>query len=332
MLPPATATPQAKSLSVRKKRPLQPAAPTAESATPPAGAVYTNTVRIGYARISTRTQDHQSQLDALAAANCREVIVETASTRAARPKLAATLKPGDTLVIYKPDRVARSMKELLVLLEDELHARGVNLEILNGICAGLHKPNGQTIADKMLFMVAAMAAEMERDLIQDAPSTAWPRQPPRAAEADGPSPLTRTPSPSPVHVRLAMSPSPPSPPTWASADPPSTGPSPTQQPETPRHVRDTGLRPLRRCPTATRTAAADAAHPPPCSLSVKTCLRYAPRGMIASRVSRSARPETQMFERDGAPGRFKARWETGYGPAERGAGVPWPDSGFGRPV
>jgi DNA invertase Pin-like site-specific DNA recombinase len=110
------------------------------------------------------------QLDALAAADCREVIVETASTRDARPKLhatLATLKPGDTLVIYKPDRIARSMKELLVLLEDELHAREINLEILTGICAGLHKPNGQTIADKMLFMVAAMAAEMERDLISE---------------------------------------------------------------------------------------------------------------------------------------------------------------------
>jgi DNA invertase Pin-like site-specific DNA recombinase len=59
------------------------------------------------------------------------------------------------------------MKELLVLLEDELHARKVNLEILTGICAGLHKPNGQTIADKMLFMVAAMAAEMERELIHE---------------------------------------------------------------------------------------------------------------------------------------------------------------------
>lgn len=98
------------------------------------------------------------------------MIVETASTRSARPKLRAllnSLKPGDTLVIYKPDRIARSMKELLVLLEDELHARDINLEILTGICAGLHKPNGQTIADKMLFMVAAMAAEMERELIHE---------------------------------------------------------------------------------------------------------------------------------------------------------------------
>jgi DNA invertase Pin-like site-specific DNA recombinase len=76
------------------------------------------------------------------------------------------LAPG-TLVVYKPDRVARCMKELLVLVQDELHARDVNVHILTGICAGLHKPNGQTMVDKMLFMVAAMAAEMERELIRE---------------------------------------------------------------------------------------------------------------------------------------------------------------------
>lgn len=71
------------------------------------------------------------------------------------------------MVIYKPDRVARSMKELLVLLEDDLHAKNINLHILTGICAGVHRPNAASIADKMLFMVAAMAAEMERDLIRE---------------------------------------------------------------------------------------------------------------------------------------------------------------------
>jgi len=133
-------------------------------------AAFDNSVRIGYARVSTRAQDHQAQLDALAAAHCREVIVETASTRDDRPKLRGALgmlHSGDTLVIYKPDRVARSIKELLVLLEDQLHARGAALHILTGICAGLHHPDGATIADKMLFMVAAMAAEMERDLIRE---------------------------------------------------------------------------------------------------------------------------------------------------------------------
>jgi hypothetical protein len=59
------------------------------------------------------------------------------------------------------------MKELLVFLEDELAPRGINLHLLTGICTGIHRPNGQTIADKTLFMVAAMAAEMERDLISE---------------------------------------------------------------------------------------------------------------------------------------------------------------------
>ena len=71
-------------------------------------AAYSNTVRIGYARVSGRTQDHQLQLDALAAADCRDIVIETASTRTDRPKLRqalAVLKPGDTLVIYKPERV-----------------------------------------------------------------------------------------------------------------------------------------------------------------------------------------------------------------------------------
>src|SRR5216683_899652 len=148
-----------------------------------AAPAYDNSVRIGYARVSTRAQEHQAQLDALAAAHCREIVVETASTRDARPKLGEALdklQADDTLVIYEPDRVARSMKELLVLLEDQLHARGINLHILTGICAGTHRPNGAIIADKMLFMVAAMTAEMERDLIRERTLDGL-----RAAEAHG---------------------------------------------------------------------------------------------------------------------------------------------------
>ncbi|GAA3152724.1 recombinase family protein [Planomonospora alba] len=139
-------------------------------ATAPAEPAPANAIRIGYARVSTRSQDHQLQMDALAAAHCREVVEETASTRTHRPKLHATIarmQPGDTLVVYKPDRIARSVKELLVLLEDELAPRGINLHILSGVCAGLHRPGGQSVADKMLFLVAAMAAEMERDLIRE---------------------------------------------------------------------------------------------------------------------------------------------------------------------
>lgn len=143
---------------------------TAPAATSDAPASPANAIRLGYARVSTRAQDHLSQMQALAGAHCREIVEETVSTRKDRPKLRATvdrMHPGDTLVIYKPDRIARSVKELLIFLEDELAPRGINLEILSGICAGLHRPSGQTIADRMLFMLAGLAAEMERDLISE---------------------------------------------------------------------------------------------------------------------------------------------------------------------
>ena len=70
-----------------------PACPAAQAAPPH------NRIRAGYARVSTRSQDHQSQPGALAAAYCREVAGETASTRRDRPKLRAILsqlQPGDT--------------------------------------------------------------------------------------------------------------------------------------------------------------------------------------------------------------------------------------------
>jgi DNA invertase Pin-like site-specific DNA recombinase len=185
-----------------------------------------NTVRIGYARVSGRSQDHQLQLDALAAADCREVVVETASSRSDRPKLRATLRAlraGDTLVIYKPDRIARSMKELLVLLEDELHSRDVNLHILTGICAGLHKPNSASIADKMLFMVAAMAAEMERDLIRECTLDGLAAAQAQGRKGGKPPWSTRTPSRSLSPAAPTASRSPRSRGVWGSAGRPYTG-------------------------------------------------------------------------------------------------------------
>jgi len=189
-------------------------------------APYSNTVRIGYARVSGRTQDHQLQLDALADADCRDIVIETASTRTDRPKLRqalAVLKPGDTLVIYKPDRVARSMKELLVLLEDQLHAREINLHILTGICAGLHRPTGATIAERCCSWSPPWPRRWNATSSAHAPSTAWPPPTPKAAAAATHPLWTPTPSPWPSPAAPAANPSPPSPGTSASADPPSTG-------------------------------------------------------------------------------------------------------------
>ena len=89
-------------------------------------------------------------------------------------------------------------RTLLVLLEDQIHSRGINLHILTGICAGIHRPDGATIAHKMLFMIAAMTTEIECELIREHALDGL-----RAAEARGrrggrPPPSTTTSWPSPV--------------------------------------------------------------------------------------------------------------------------------------
>jgi DNA invertase Pin-like site-specific DNA recombinase len=146
-----------------------------------------NGVRIGFARICLGDPDRQAQLDALTAADCNEIIVETGRPRSAdRPELCRALeklRQGDTLVIDKADRIARSVGELLALLRGELQDRGADLHILSGICAGLHRPDGATIAERRLFQLAAIAADMERDLIPErTPSYLSPSHP-RAAPA-----------------------------------------------------------------------------------------------------------------------------------------------------
>ena len=155
-------------------------------------ATYSNTVRIGYARVSGRTQEHQLQLDALAGADCREVVIETASTRTDRPKLRqalAVLKPGDTLVIYKPDRVARSMKELLVLLEDQLHAREINLHILTASAPGCTAPPAPPSPTRCCSWSPPWPRRWNATSSANAPSTAWPPPRPKAAGGGHPSAL-----------------------------------------------------------------------------------------------------------------------------------------------
>ena len=72
---------------------------------------------IGYARVSTRDQDPALQMDALGQAGCVRVFTETASgAQRDRPQLEAALdylRPGDTLVVWRLDRLARSMRQLI---------------------------------------------------------------------------------------------------------------------------------------------------------------------------------------------------------------------------
>jgi len=89
---------------------------------------------VGYARVSTREQNQALQLDALQAAGCERVYTEKASgAQRDRPELAAALdyaREGDTLVVWKLDRLARSIRQLIETVED-LERRKIGLRSLS---------------------------------------------------------------------------------------------------------------------------------------------------------------------------------------------------------
>src|SRR3954451_1249036 len=88
---------------------------------------------VGYARVSTQDQRPELQLDALAAAGCGRVYTEKASgAQRDRPELKAALdyaRAGDTLVVWKLDRLARSIRQLIETVE-EMERREVGLRSL----------------------------------------------------------------------------------------------------------------------------------------------------------------------------------------------------------
>jgi len=88
---------------------------------------------VGYARVSTQDQKPELQLDALKAAGCGKLFVEKASgAKEDRPQLQAALdylRAGDALVVWKLDRLARSMKQLIETV-DQLKAREIGFRSL----------------------------------------------------------------------------------------------------------------------------------------------------------------------------------------------------------
>lgn len=117
---------------------------------------------IGYARVSTQDQRLELQREALATAGCQKVLEDKISgTRAERPGLAKALemlREGDTLVVWKLDRLGRSVKQLVDLVGD-LHRQGIQFKSLtDAIDTGT--PSG-----RFFFHVMASLAEMERELI-----------------------------------------------------------------------------------------------------------------------------------------------------------------------
>jgi DNA invertase Pin-like site-specific DNA recombinase len=116
---------------------------------------------IGYARVSTQDQNLEMQLDALTKAGCRKIFEDKITgSRAERPGLSKaqeSLREGDTLVVWKLDRLGRSVKNLVDLVR-ELQKQGVHFRSLtDAIDTG-------TASGRFFFHVMASLAEMEREL------------------------------------------------------------------------------------------------------------------------------------------------------------------------
>ncbi len=119
---------------------------------------------IGYARVSTLDQSCDLQLDALRNAGCLRVFEETASGALRdRPQLAAALKamqPDDTLVVWRLDRLARSLKQLLDTVEG-IETHGMKFRSLT------ESIDTSTAGGKFIFQIMGALAEFERGLIRE---------------------------------------------------------------------------------------------------------------------------------------------------------------------
>jgi len=119
-------------------------------------------MKIGYARVSTQDQKLELQLDALEQDGCERIYQEKKSGKnKERPELEqmlAHLRPGDIVVVWKLDRLGRSLKDLVSLM-DEFRNKGVEfVSLKDGI-------NTTTITGRFTFNIFASLSEFIRELI-----------------------------------------------------------------------------------------------------------------------------------------------------------------------
>ena len=119
---------------------------------------------VGYARVSTRDQKSHLQHDALLQAGCEKIFDEMASgAKRDRPQLLAALefmRPGDTLVIWKLDRLARSTSQLLDTVA-MLDTRQIGLKVIT------QNIDTTTASGRLIFTVFSAIAEFEREIIRE---------------------------------------------------------------------------------------------------------------------------------------------------------------------
>lgn len=128
----------------------------------------TKGVWLGYARKSKDEQDLALQVDALERAGCMEIYVEQVSRAGPRRErkgaaelanVLRALRPGDTLVVWRLDRLAGSVSELIRIVTHQLKERGIGFKSLT------EQIDTSTAAGNMFFQIAAVFAEYERNVL-----------------------------------------------------------------------------------------------------------------------------------------------------------------------
>lgn len=121
-------------------------------------------MKVGYARVSTDEQNLDLQEDALTKEGCTRIFKDKiSSAKDARPGLTAALdymREGDTLIIWKLDRLGRSVKQLINTVE-RLQSRNIQLKVLT------QQIDTTTTAGKIFFYISSLMAEIERDTIRE---------------------------------------------------------------------------------------------------------------------------------------------------------------------
>lgn len=119
---------------------------------------------IGYARVSTQDQNPELQVDALEKAGAEQVFQEKfTGTLRERPELSQclrTLRKGDILIVWKLDRLARSLKDLVEIVQD-LQDRGIGFKSLT------ESIDTTSSGGRLVFHIFGALAEFERDLIRE---------------------------------------------------------------------------------------------------------------------------------------------------------------------
>ena len=142
---------------------------------------------LGYARVSTGAQDTALQVDALQKAGCYKVFTDTVSgaldSRPQLDKLREQLRPGDTVVVWRLDRLGRSIRHLIDVMS-EFEEQGVGFRSLTENI-DTTSPGG-----RLIFHVFAALAEFERDLIRDRTQAGLEAARARGRQGGRPSSLT----------------------------------------------------------------------------------------------------------------------------------------------